>query len=685
MKNSFFVLMLFIGALSMTVTSCNEDILPDNGEGNEGNGVRTVKIGVQIESGTKVTLSNEQFSWVEGDVIAVWTGTSNTSGSFQSCSVSSKSITVSLNEGESLRNYAIYPASVKDDSNYGQSTLNVKLPASYAYNDISGNNTPLPMVATNTEGNLEFYNVGGLLRLTVSGIPEDATGLYIQFPGRKVNGTFPVSDPGTNTSTISTGVPGSGEDKITVNFDAGTATEMTLNIPLPTGIYEDVLIMPVGSSTKSVAFQSIISDDTYEVKRAHGKKLTAPIMTGGFDLKNDSFNNSEVSYAYIYQSNAAATSTPNTITIADGQKVLLDGVNIKAENANAINCLGSAEIVLSGTNTVTSESNPATSGTLNFAVIKAGTYEPIKTTLTISGDGILNANPVYYSGATNPAHNGAVIGADFEGSCGNIVINGGTITVSTNYGAAIGSGRVGSGTSKCGSITINGGTIKATGSTGAGIGSGGRTSGNSGKTSCDGITIKGGKVTARSVGGAAIGAGKCEGGGTNSNSYCGDILITGGTIDAQTTNTGDYAGAAIGGGYHSKAGNITISGGIIKAYGHRYSAGIGAGGRNSQCGNILINGGSVDTQGGYGTYEGAGIGTGKGSANNAKSTCGTITITNGVTVVKAYNSYGSASKMNIGKGSSSYTQCGAVTIPGVSGTGGVAGGSQFVYQPGAGS
>ena len=421
--------------------------------------------------------------------------------------------------------------------------------------------------------------------------------------------------------------------------------------------------------------------------------LKDPISIGemdeGFDLSKGSFNNSEISNADIYQSNNG-TATANTITIANGQKVFIHDVNIKAENTNAIVCQGNAEIVLCGTNTVTSESDPQTSGTLNFAVIKAGTYESTKTTLTISGDGILNAYPVYRSGATIPAHNGAVIGADYEGSCGNIVINSGTITVSTNYGAAIGSGRVSTGTSKCGSITIIGGTISATGSTGAGIGSGGRAwvSSNRGTTSCDGITINGGTVTARSVGGAAIGAGKCEGGGTNSDSYCGDILITGGTIDAQTTNTGDYAGAAIGGGYHSKAGNITISGGNVKAFGRRNSAGIGSGGCNSQCGNILINGGSVDAQGGYGNnYEGAGIGTGKGSANNAKSTCGTITITNGVTIVKAKNvtavATSSTAKKSIGKGSLSYTQCGTVTINGK--TGEIDGNVQYVYQPGAGS
>lgn len=489
---------------------------------------------------------------------------------------------------------------------------------------------------------------------------------------------------------------------VTVDFNGndityGIKAESNGLIKMPTNSGSNVrwaIVLPQDPIGAGASGSVYTADDIFEGSRPaideieRNQYLTDPININlAFDLANRSYDGNTTTYTHIYQSNSDAT-TSNTITIADGQTIYLHGVNIKAENTNAIVCEGNAEIVLCGTNTVTSESDPQTSGTLNFAVIKAGTYSETKTTLTISGDGILNAYPVYHSGATSPAHNGAVIGADYEGSCGNIVINSGTITVSTNYGAAIGSGRVSTGTSKCGSITINGGTISATGSTGAGIGSGGRAwvSSNRGKTSCDGITINGGTVTARSVGGAAIGAGKCEGGGTNSDSYCGDILITGGTIDAQTTNTSDYAGAAIGGGYNSKAGNITISGGNVKAFGHRYSAGIGAGGRNSQCGNILINGGSVDSQGGYGSnYPGAGIGTGNGSANNQRSICGTITITSGVTIVKAYNVGGSTStiqKNNIGKGGDyNFTSCGTVKINNV--TGEIVGGSQYVYQPGA--
>lgn len=487
---------------------------------------------------------------------------------------------------------------------------------------------------------------------------------------------------------------------VTVDFNGndityGIKAESNGLIKMPTNSGSNVrwaIVLPQDPIGAGASGSVYTADDIFEGSRPaideieRNQYLTDPININlAFDLANESYDGNTTTYTHIYQSNSDAT-TSNTITIADGQTIYLHGVNIKAENTNAIVCEGNAEIVLCGTNTVTSESDPQTSGTLNFAVIKAGTYESTKTTLTISGDGSLNAYPVYRSGATSRAHNGAVIGADYQGSCGNIVINSGTITVSTNYGAAIGAGAVGATDSKCGTVTINGGTVNATSGAGAGIGCGRHISGNAGTSSCDGININGGTITARSSDGAAIGSGK-EYGSTNLNnnkSYCAYIFITGGTIDAQTTLTGtsNYSGAAIGGGYNSVVGTITISGGVITARGGSHAAGIGSGGYGSRCGNILINGGTIDATGGY---DAAGIGTGSTvkNASNNKSTCGTITITSGVTRVTAtkgaQSSFGT-NACSIGQGyfSNQYCTCGTVTINGS--TGGITE-SPYTYQP----
>ena len=153
----------------------------------------------------------------------------------------------------------------------------------------------------------------------------------------------------------------------------------------------------------------------------------------------------------------------------------------------------------------------------------------------------------------------------------------------------------------------------------------------SGKT----LTIQGtGSLTASSNGsGAGIGGGY--------DIACGNIAISGGTI---TATGGEYA-AGIGGGADASCGNITITSGTITATGGDYAAGIG-GGCYDICGNIRIEGGTVEATGGTSA---AGIG---GGYNNY--TCGTITITSGVTSVTATKGSG-ANSIGSGRGGTAIT------------------------------
>ena len=262
------------------------------------------------------------------------------------------------------------------------------------------------------------------------------------------------------------------------------------------------------------------------------------------------------------------------ISIDDGATVTLDNLSINADGSlpsnpyAGITCSGDATIILSGTNTVKGmmESAPGIK-------IESGK------TLTLSGTGSLTVS------STGGGH-GAGIGGWYNGTGGNLIINGGTITASSNSGAGIGSSEDGS----FGTITINGGTIVASSAGGAGIGSGVN-------GSCGNITITGGNVTATSTsgeeGGAGIGGGLCS----SRDVACGDILISGGTVTA----TGGGSGAGIGAGYaitkNNTCGTITITDGITQVQATRgsYSPGIIGASKeydsgHSQCGTITIDG-----------------------------------------------------------------------------------------------
>ena len=244
------------------------------------------------------------------------------------------------------------------------------------------------------------------------------------------------------------------------------------------------------------------------------------------------------------------------ISIADGATVTLRDATIHGSNNSkytwsGLTCEGNATIILEGTNSVR-----------GFYEIYPGIYVPENKTLTIKGNGSLNARGCKTAGAG--------IGGSPELPCGNIVIDGGTITaIGGHYAAGIGSSVNGI----CGDITINGGTVTATGYDSAGIGS-------AQNGTCGNITINGGTVTATGYDSAGIGSAQ--------SSTCGNITINGGTVTA----TGGESAAGIGSAQSSTCGKITISDKVTKvtAIGGYYAqCSIGAGYYGSS-GTITIGG-----------------------------------------------------------------------------------------------
>ena len=246
-------------------------------------------------------------------------------------------------------------------------------------------------------------------------------------------------------------------------------------------------------------------------------------------------------------------------------------------------------------------------------IIYGGIHVKEGCSLTIEGSGTLIIDGV------QPGCAG--IGGNDGENCGEVTIEGGTVTaIGGEGGAGVGGGNRGNG----GKVTINGGTVTANGGPvgmqvngGAGIGGGYEGAG-------DTVTINDGTVTANGGGDAAgIGGGdKCAGG---------NVTINGGIVMA----TGGLNGSGIGSGNmirHTKynpeivAGTIKITDGIVTARGGSYGAGIGGGGRGKGA-DVTITGGTVTAIGDDG---GAGIGGGCGAYNYNIGNGGTVTIKDGI-------------------------------------------------------
>ena len=267
------------GAAIFAVAACNKEAQVEDTPQNNEPIYETLSVKVGTETKVSLETGYTKSTFEENDKIAVWTGAG--AGEFQTCLVDGDGkITVDISDGD-RSNYAVYYNGAILPS-YSAGTLSIILPATYNYADVVGNKNPVPMVAMNASGDpadMTFYAVGTLFRVTVKAIPADATSLVFQFPGNKVNGTFTVTNPGNSNPSISTKAPETGEDKITINLpDAPHATEMVLNIPLPTGDYDDVFITPVGSDTKVAAVRHINAGG-YNARRAYGKQLTATLVS----------------------------------------------------------------------------------------------------------------------------------------------------------------------------------------------------------------------------------------------------------------------------------------------------------------------------------------------------------------------------------------------------------------------
>ncbi|WP_156758938.1 hypothetical protein [Microbacterium karelineae] len=213
------------------------------------------------------------------------------------------------------------------------------------------------------------------------------------------------------------------------------------------------------------------------------------------------------------------------------------------------------------------------------------------------GDGVTIIN----GGTVNATSEwGAGIGGGYESAYDSVSVNGGVINATSEWGAGVGSGREGT----IGTVTMAGAVVTADSYFGAGIGSG-----YDGGVD-DAIAIGGGTVGAVSVNGAGVGGGMGISGGT--------VVVDGGTVDAASE-----IGAGIGGGYAGHGGTIALHAGEVTASSERHGAGIGGGYGGSGGAVAIVGRASVTATGGAagfhdyrqgaGTSGGAGAGIGGGA------------------------------------------------------------------------
>lgn len=223
---------------------------------------------------TKVDISSTTgaATWTTGDQIVLCESNGvHTKWLYGDVDVETSEVTVTLDDGYSCANYAIYPASAAT-SNF--TTPTVVYADSYSMDDVANPETfsMAPMVAINS-GQLNFYHVGAVLRLSLHYIPLGTRKIRVTFNGMTyVTGIYSVSNPGT--ASASTSVTSGSHNYVEFTKSTDFELDTTLNIPLPIGDYSSCTGLTIGyyDASASLSFSHAAEFSYMSLVRASGKK-----------------------------------------------------------------------------------------------------------------------------------------------------------------------------------------------------------------------------------------------------------------------------------------------------------------------------------------------------------------------------------------------------------------------------
>ena len=233
---------------------------------------------LSMEPVSKATVSDQgAFAWSSTDKVAIITDAGVKTFSYVSGEGTSTATFDGDLTGVTSASAVIFPASDAVDA----STVN--LPSEYNYTE---GEVMTPLYAANpslTEVN-QLKHLCGALKVVISNIPAQAAKFVFTAPN-KISGDFAIDFSG-DVPVIKTEAAASAS--VTVNFTAGSATEMSFYIPLPIGTYnsfsaelqdsEGKVLAPSVKSSKvanSVSRKSLVIMPGYEV--TYGLKTAADL------------------------------------------------------------------------------------------------------------------------------------------------------------------------------------------------------------------------------------------------------------------------------------------------------------------------------------------------------------------------------------------------------------------------
>ncbi len=198
---------------------------------------------------TKAALADDgTFTWQEGDKIAVYTSAKafKTFTLTDGAGTNKAHFGGNLSDGETVTGPAVYPVALAPE--YVSATeVKVTLPETYTY---EGAQTNVPMTgALDDKRILAFKQVGGVVKFSVTGIPDGASKLLVTAKAASLTGTYNTKNSAAIVATEAK------TSTVTINFTK-TAEAMDFYLPVPTGTFKSVAV------SLRKADDSVISEKT---------------------------------------------------------------------------------------------------------------------------------------------------------------------------------------------------------------------------------------------------------------------------------------------------------------------------------------------------------------------------------------------------------------------------------------
>lgn len=358
--------LIIMAVAALALSACQKELVPS--------GEFSIKATREACTDSKASVTDAgAFTWTAGDAIGLYNGSSfNT----LTTSTSGETVTFTGTVAGTPQTCAIFPAAV------AKTPTSVTLPSSYTWKD---GDAATPMYAEYNASALAFKHLGGLIKVSIAGVPATASKFVFE-ADKDITGDFDITSGEISSSSLTD------KGSVEFSFAAGTATAMSFYVPVPVGSYTMKVSFKDADEAELWSFEGSTPNDITRAKLIVMPTLTIVSIPGSGEGTMTSVSvPANYSGTYVLPEtskdvyvNMDATTNPVVITYKDGASAKPANVFIKC-GTNVITDLNvklaESHVELSGNEYTTLTSITS----LSTLVINEGTKV---NTLTVDGGSV---------------------------------------------------------------------------------------------------------------------------------------------------------------------------------------------------------------------------------------------------------------------------------------------------------